>query len=199
MILSDEGIKSAIQTNQIEIFPVPTDKQYTTSAVDIFLGDKFRIWDPARFEVPGLDLTLDLSLQNFQATANQYTIEAPRHPDGSVRLPPFSRRPQVLLCLTRERVCLNKNSLLAARVEGRSSLARIGLAVHLTAPTIHAGFKGQITLEIVNHGPFEIKLIPNQTPICQLIFERLETPATCDLNTGFQNQTTPIGNIPPRP
>ncbi|HZU88717.1 MAG TPA: hypothetical protein VE993_05615 [Stellaceae bacterium] len=64
-----------------------------------------------------------------------------------------------------------------ARVEGKSSLARLGLGVHLTAPTIHAGFKGQIQLEIVNFGPHEIILNVGM-PICQLIFElTFGTPA----------------------
>jgi dCTP deaminase len=48
-----------------------------------------------------------------------------------------------MLAITRERVHLNKSSYkLAAGVEGRTSLARIGIIVHLTAPTIHAGFNG---------------------------------------------------------
>ena len=59
---------------------------------------------------------------------------------------------------------------LAARVEGKSSLARLGLGVHVTAPTIHAGFVGTIQLEIINHGPMHIKLRAGM-PICQLIFE----------------------------
>jgi dCTP deaminase len=68
-------------------------------------------------------------------------------------------------------VDLNANARLAARIEGKSSLARLGLAVHVTAPTIHAGSKGQIQLEIINHGPLPIRLRPGM-PVCQLIFEQ---------------------------
>jgi len=64
-----------------------------------------------------------------------------------------------------------KDSRLAARVEGKSSLARFGLSIHLTAPTIHAGFPGRIRLEIVNHGHHPIILRPDMR-ICQLIFEQ---------------------------
>jgi dCTP deaminase len=78
-------------------------------------------------------------------------------------------------------------------VEGRSSLARIGLVVHLTAPTIHAGFNGQITLEMVNHGRFYLKFVPNKTMICQFIIERLDAPATGKVSPTFQGQKTPIG------
>lgn len=196
MVLSDEGIKGALACGAIEIDPLPDEDQYQTSSVDIFLGDSFRIWDPARFTARGVDVHLNLAEQTFQNTANAYAIPAPREADNSVILPPFSREPRVLLCLTRERLHLRKESALAARVEGRSSLARIGLVVHLTAPIIHAGFNGPITLEIVNHGPFYVKFVPNRTRICQFIFERLEKAALGELNTSFQGQTTPIGSLP---
>ncbi|MEO7993840.1 MAG: dCTP deaminase [bacterium] len=64
------------------------------------------------------------------------------------------------------------NQSLAARVEGRSSLARYGLLVHFTAPTIHAGFSGNIQLEMVNLGRHPIRLVP-ELPICQLILEQV--------------------------
>jgi dCTP deaminase len=71
---------------------------------------------------------------------------------------------------------LPASSRFAARIEGKSGLARLGLVVHLTAPTIHAGFKGQIQLEMVNLGPNEI-ILDVGMPICQLIFEMtLGTP-----------------------
>jgi dCTP deaminase len=59
----------------------------------------------------------------------------------------------------------------AGRVEGKSGLARVGLGVHVTAPTIHAGFSGTIQLELVNHGPMAIKLKPGLA-ICQLVLEQ---------------------------
>jgi dCTP deaminase len=73
-------------------------------------------------------------------------------------------------------VNLPYDSRLAARVEGKSSLARLGLGVHITAPTIHAGFEGQIRLELINHGRLPITVKPGMR-ICQLIFEQtLGTP-----------------------
>jgi len=193
MILCDESIRKALAFGDIEIDPPPKDDQYQTSAVDIFLGDSFRIWDPARFGVGGVRLELNLAEQKFQATANAFTIQAPRETDNTVVLPPYYIEPRVLLCLTRERIHLKMHAGLAARVEGRSSLARSGLIVHLTAPTIHAGFNGQITLEIINHGPFYMKFVPNKTRICQLIIEKLDNAPSGELQTVFQGQTTPIG------
>lgn len=81
----------------------------------------------------------------------------------------------------------------AARVEGKSSLARCGLLVHFTAPTIHAGFSGNITLEIINLGPFDILLTPNMY-ICQLIIEEVIGQATTAPNQ-FSGQTAPAGVI----
>ena len=96
------------------------------------------------------------------------------------------KQPGHILAQTREKIKSNPQARLAARVEGRSSLARIGLIVHLTAPTIHAGFEGNITLEIINFGPFHLRLVPRETRICQLIFERLESDFEGDINTKFQ-------------
>lgn len=193
MVLSDEGIKAAIKSGSLVIDPAPTEEQYQTSAVNIYLGDSFRIWDASKFSPKGVKVELNLAEQSFQDTANAYAIPAPREADNSVILPPFSISPIVLLCLTRERIYLKRESALCARVEGRSSLARIGLVVHLTAPTIHAGFNGPITLEVVNHGPFYAKFVPNKTIICQFIIEKLDAPATGQVSTSFQGQTTPIG------
>jgi dCTP deaminase len=83
---------------------------------------------------------------------------------------------KLVLGWTVERVNLPIHSRIAARVEGRSSLARFGLGVHITAPTIHAGFNNPIRLEIFNHGVLPIRLRTGMR-ICQLIFETtLGTP-----------------------
>jgi len=83
---------------------------------------------------------------------------------------------RLVLAWTREYVNLKFDARLAARVEGKSSLSRLGLAVHVTAPTIHSGFDGRIRLEIINHGPLPIRLRSGMR-ICQLIFEQtLGTP-----------------------
>jgi dCTP deaminase len=89
---------------------------------------------------------------------------------------------EFVLGWTVEKVELPHTSKIAARVEGKSSLARIGLGVHVTAPTIHAGFGvnpdhprypgSPIRLEIWNAGPLEIVLSKGMR-ICQLIFEEV--------------------------
>jgi dCTP deaminase len=77
---------------------------------------------------------------------------------------------------TEENLTLPAHSRLAARVEGKSSLARLGIGVHVTAPTVHAGFKGPIQLEFCNNGTLRVKLLAGML-VCQLIFEQtLGTP-----------------------
>lgn len=103
---------------------------------------------------------------------------------------------EFILALTRERVELPETTRIAARVEGKSSLARIGLAVHVTAPTIHAGFKGNITLEIKNHGVLPIRLTVGM-PICQLIFEMVFGTPSKVMSGIFQNQRSVLGSTTP--
>ncbi len=193
MILSNQGIRRALQEGEIQIDPIPQEDQYTTSALDLFIGSEFLCWDEARFKLPGVKVELNLAEQNFQLTAGAYLRTRSKEPDGTFIFPPYSKENIHIGGITRERVHLKLGAKLAARVEGRSSLARLGLLVHLTAPTIHAGFADNITLEMINHGPFYLKLIPNKTRICQLIFERLESSPEGDIQTAFQGQTRPSG------
>ena len=80
---------------------------------------------------------------------------------------------------------------LAARVEGKSSRARLGLLVHFTAPTIHAGWAGRITLEMMCLGRYPLKLYPG-LPICQLIVEEVRGRPAGDASQ-FQSQRRPTG------
>jgi dCTP deaminase len=83
---------------------------------------------------------------------------------------------------------------IAMHIEGKSSLARLGVCVHITAPHAHAGWSGHLTLEILNSGPFNIELKPG-IAMGQLTFWRVEQPlAESDLPTQqFSNQQTARG------
>ncbi|WBK00326.1 dCTP deaminase [Methylocystis parvus OBBP] len=84
---------------------------------------------------------------------------------------PYTLKPQsFVLAWTAEKVEIPITSRLAARVEGKSSLARLGVGIHVTAPVIHSGFKGNIQLEMFNFGPHHIVLEPGMW-VCQLVFE----------------------------
>jgi dCTP deaminase len=193
MVLSDDGIRKAISKGALEISPTPDADQYNTSAVDLFLGDQFSIWNQHLLDVPGFQAYLDLSRLDFGKTASAYLVPLEKEKDGSVIFPPYRDKPWHILAITRERIHLKRDSLLAARVEGRSSLARIGLVIHLTAPTIHGGWNGKITLEMINFSPFYLRLVPGRTRVCQLIVERLESNPSFDITTTFQGQNKPSG------
>ena len=102
---------------------------------------------------------------------------------------------------TLERIQLSHCSRLAARVEGKSSLARLGLGIHVTAPTIHAGFgwtdfaptfvNSPLQLEIWNTGPRPI-ILKAGLRVCQLIFEHVDgTP-----EQGYAGQFATQGPVP---
>jgi dCTP deaminase len=119
----------------------------------------------------------------FRATMARFT--APRR----IGAGGFDLAPQeMVLGWTAEMVDLKLAAQVAARVEGKSSLARFGLAIHVTAPTIHAGFAGRIQLEIVNHGPVPIRLRAGMR-ICQIILERTSGIAERGYAGQFQGQS----------
>ena len=192
MILSSIEIALALKSGAIKIDPLPNDDQYSASSVDLYLGEEFSQWDQnkiAEIGEAGLSNAVDASRLSFRALGNQFLSPAPLEDDGSCIIGPNN----FLLGVTLETVELPLESGIAARVEGRSSLARIGLAVHLTAPTIHLGWRGRIALEMVNLGPWPIKLRPSETKVCQLIFERVGGQISDGPESQFQGQSSPGG------
>jgi dCTP deaminase len=187
MVLSDNEIKAALNCGQLVIDPLPAESRIATTAVDQTLGaSAFKTWKPFADPVRG---AVDPTVPNFIGElARTQLLDVPRQGGGSVIIEPR----QLILAMTRETVKLPKSSRLAARAEGKSSLARIGLAVHVTAPTIHADFEGPIVLEIVNLGVFNIHLIPGMA-ICQLILEQVHGTPRSDLDSQFQRQQTVVG------
>lgn len=188
MILSDRGIKKCLSEGKIRIDPAPSDKQYATSSVDLLLGDElYYIAGPESPE--GVDVIINPHQVDLTSLFTRFRSPLKKEPDGGHRIEPK----QFALGLTRETIALPRKSKLAARVEGRSKLARLGLSVHFTAPTIHCGFEGRIVLEMYNFGPFVLKLQPGELAICQLIFERLETAPLAAASSHFQGQQTVAG------
>jgi dCTP deaminase len=176
MILSNHSIHEALDKGWLKITPEPQPRQmsasgcpYQTSAVDLRLGHEIA------FFKEGLPLNIDLRRGSF---ANLFGPNSVSRQISEEQ--PYSLAPgKLVLGKTLERIELpitldapNLAPCLAARVEGKSSYARCGLLVHFTAPTIHAGFAGTITLELINLGPIPILLYP-KAPICQLIIEQV--------------------------
>ena len=190
MILSDREIQKAIRQRRIIIDPPPTEEQFTTSALDLLLGEEMHALrtpsELATDEPTGVErpLIIDLTRIDMRMLLAKYATPLPREADGSFILPPQ----KFVLGITREYVELPRRSKIAARVEGRSTLARLGLVVHLTAPTIHAGFSGQIVLEMYNFGSYPLRLSPGKLAICQLIFERVRRVPKGPVRTRYSGQ-----------
>jgi|WetSurMetagenome_2_1015567.scaffolds.fasta_scaffold153472_3 dCTP deaminase len=190
MILTDREIKIAVQRGLIKIEPEPDyDTALSSTAIDLTLDSNISVFkDPTAGVEKILDPSQNTASGIIREITNSHTI-----PDDGFLLQPK----RLMLAWTKEFVGLDVGTRIAARVEGKSSLARLGLGVHVTAPTIHAGFKGQIQLEMVNHGSVPIRLKPGMR-ICQLIFETtLGTP-----ERGYQGQfsgQTAVSNGKARP
>jgi dCTP deaminase len=189
MILSNTEIILAIQNGGVVINPSPSlsdpsQSPFATSSIDLRLGDTI--------SVPrGGAVTLNPGKGGI---ARYLADNSDHHVISSVR--PFLLKPNTfVLGKTRETVSFpirEGEKCYSARVEGKSSLARCGILVHFTAPTIHAGFRGTVTLEIINLGANDFQLEPDAY-VCQLIIEEvkgvpIQTPGQ------FIGQSTPAGN-----
>jgi dCTP deaminase len=165
MILTDLEIQKLLDDGLISIEPNPPNEADDSTAVNLTLDLPLRIF---RTKVPGF--IFDPGARGYKAA------ELIRSATDTVVIPEQGwdlPRGELVLGWTKEQVDLDFKGRVAARVEGKSGLARIGLGVHVTAPTIHAGFSGAIQLELVNHGPLPIKLRPGMA-ICQLIIETIK-------------------------
>lgn len=181
MILCDREIRAALDSRRLLIDPVP--QEIDASSVDLHLGDTFYFW---RVGVAGARTVLDPAEPNFSIAGfqGQHLEEK----QGAIELEPQG----FVLGATTERVGFPVEGCLAARVEGRSTLARLGLGIHITAPTIQAGFHGVIALEITNHGRLPIRLAPGLR-ICQLIIEQVFGTPGSGAKTHYVGQTTATG------
>ncbi len=190
MILSNVDIKKALLEKKVIIDPPPEDNQFCSSALDLRLGSEFKEYNPKLIKQKGIKIEVVYSDYDFKEFARAYLIDFPKEHDGSVIIKPKD----FILATTYERITLDIKSQIAARVEGRSSAARLGLVMHLSAPTIHAGFEGKITLEIINHGYTHVRFYPQKDKVCQLIFEQLSSmPEKANISQ-FQGQTSVTGN-----
>ena len=188
MILSNIEILNGIKNGCFSISPLmgndPTQAPFNTSALDLTLAPEIVI---PKFDIP---IQLDLRKPGIAKLLTQNSSKITLTSQQGFAL----KQNQLVLGKTAETVdfpLAGKEFCYSARVEGRSSIARCGVLVHFTAPTIHAGFQGTITLEIINLGPADFLLYPGLN-ICQLIIEEVKGIPS-DAPNQFKGQTTPAG------
>ncbi len=158
MLLSDRDIRAEVDAGQIQLDPWDLE-MVQPSSVDVRLDRWFRIFENHKYPV-------------IDPAADQSELTRLVEPVGDE---PFILHPgEFVLGATWEQVSLG--DAVAARLEGKSSLGRLGLLTHSTAGFIDPGFTGHVTLELSNVANLPLKLYPGMK-IGQLCFFRLSSPA----------------------
>ena len=161
MLLSDRDIKQEISAGRILISPKPNLVEHLSAwKIDLRLFHEFYVFEYAN--TPYINLksrNLDIPVKKISIAKNDLFILQPK---------------EFVLASTIETITLPDD--LAGRLEGRSSIGRLGIVVHSTASSIDPGFSGQVTLELGNIGVMPVALYPG-IRICSVSFERLSSPA----------------------
>ncbi len=182
MILSDRDLKAKILDGSIVVTSPENDHMDNihASSMDFRLGRFFKLYKHSEQAV------LDPSRpETFTNVTQLIEITDPQQP--------FIVQPhEFVLGVTLERVKLPDD--MVARVEGRSSLGRLGIIVHSTAGYVDPGFEGTITLEITNINRMPVALYPGMR-VCQLAFETMssaaEVPYYKKASSKYQGQSLP--------
>lgn len=181
MILSDRDIKKYLKDGKIKISPAPDlAVQLGSCSIDFRLGDTFRLFEHSRYPY------IDPYDPKFSGDVTR-EVKAQK---GE----PFILQPSdFVLATTMESFELPDDLL--ARLEGRSSLGRLGIVVHSTASIFEPGWKGTIVMELGNMGRLAVALYPGMR-ICALTFEELtsavEVPYGKKKTAKYLNQSTPV-------
>ena len=177
MVLSDRSIREEVQAKRIVIDPFD-DRCIQPSSVDLHVDRYFRLFRNHSMRV--IDVRQDL----------EDLTELVEVPEGE----PLILHPgEFILGSTQERVTLPDD--LVARLEGKSSLGRLGLLIHSTAGFVDAGWDGYLTLELSNVANLPITVYPGMK-IGQISFLRMTTPAdkpygSAGLGSKYQGQWGP--------
>jgi dCTP deaminase len=163
MILSDRDIKARILKGDIVVTSPDNDHlaNLGPSSLDLRLGSYFKVYNHSSHAI--LD---PKNPETFKDVVRMVEIEKGES---------FVVQPgEFVLGVTLEKIRIPDD--MVARVEGRSSLGRLGIIIHSTAGFVDAGFEGTITLEITNINRMPVALYPGMR-VCQLAFEQMSSPA----------------------
>ena len=180
MVLSDRSIKEAIKKRKIVITPSPDFKtQLGSCSIDLRLGNEFRVFEYSKHSL------IDPSKKDF---SNEITREIKVSNGEKFIIQPGD----FVLAVTLENVKIAPD--LMGRLEGKSSLGRLGIVVHSTASVFDPGWDGKPVLELGNLGRMAVALSPGMR-ICAMTFEELsssaDTPYTKKKTAKYKFQKTP--------
>jgi dCTP deaminase len=177
VVLSDRTIRQEIDSGRIVIDPFePSNVQ--PSSVDVRVDRQFRVFHNARYPYIDVRQPMDDLTELVEVSGEE----------------PFILHPgEFVLGQTLERVTLPDD--LVARLEGKSSLGRLGLLIHSTAGFVDSGFSGNLTLELSNVANLPITIYHGM-PIGQISFMRMDGPVERPYGTGeagskYQGQAEP--------
>ncbi len=177
MVLSDRSIRAEVEAGRIVVEPFD-EAMIQPSSVDVRVDRRFRVFHNARY--PFIDVRQPMD----------ELTEAVEIADAD----PFILHPgEFVLGQTLERVRLPDD--IVARLEGKSSLGRLGLLIHSTAGFVDPGFEGNLTLELSNVANLPVTIYYGM-PIGQISFVRLDSPAerpygSSEAGSKYQGQAEP--------
>jgi dCTP deaminase len=161
MILSDRDIRKALVDGRIRVDPpVNLDTHLGSCSIDFHLGDTFMVFEHSRY--PHIDPRQQQSIGDSMRTIIV--------PEGE---PFIMQAGDFALASTVESLELPDDLL--GRLEGRSSIARLGITVHSTAAVFEPGWIGTATMELSNLGRMAVALYPGMR-ICSFTFQQLTSP-----------------------
>lgn len=178
MILSDRSIKEELKKGSIVIAPLH-EECIQPSSIDIHLAGKFLVFNTVQHAVIDVREKQDDLMKMVEVKSEE----------------PFILHPgEFVLGSTAERVKMPNH--IAGRIEGKSSLGRLGLLIHSTAGYIDPGFEGNLTLELSNVSPLPIKLYPGMK-IGQISFTTMTSEVdnpygSKKLGSKYQGQSQPV-------
>jgi dCTP deaminase len=181
MILSDRDIVAALERGRIRIDPAPDlAVQLGSVSVDFRLGTTFMVFEHSRhsFIDPRQPQSIGDAMRTIEVAPDE----------------PFIMQPgDFALASTMESLELPDDLL--GRLEGRSSIARLGITVHSTAAVFEPGWIGTATMELSNLGRMAVALYPGMR-ICAFSFEQVSSPVMTPYRKKAQNKYA--GQITPR-
>ncbi len=162
MILSDRDIIQAIKEGRIKISPKPNfEEGLGPCSLDLHLGNSFKVFRPSQY--PFIDLKRNISMDEIM---DEIIVK-----DGH----PFILQPRdFVVAVTKEEIILADD--LMGRLDGRSSLGRLGIVVHSTAARFDPGWKGKAVMELGNLNIMPVVLYAGMR-ICAMTFETLSSSA----------------------
>ncbi len=181
MILSDRDIVAALETGRIKIDPAPDlSRQLGSISVDFRLGSTFMVFEHSRYSYidPRRPQSIGEAMRTIEVAEDE----------------PFIMQPgDFALASTIE--CLELPDDLLGRLEGRSSIARLGITVHSTAAVFEPGWIGTATMELSNLGRMAVALYPGMR-VCAFSFQTVSSPVMTPYRKKTDNKYS--GQITPK-